>query len=384
MNWFKKRNEKISVTISGVNPQTDNEFKFYEFVSSEPANTLEAWYKKAKQENIRFKKEYEKAIKKKIKTGTFYNPINFRDYFGLDFDFIAIDFETANEKRISACALGIVFVKNNSIVNEEYYYIKPPKEQRFKPKHIRIHGITPEDVENSESFDYYWKNGIDEYFNNNLIVFHNASMDLSILRQLFELHKISDFDIDYLDTMNLASYCGMPKKLTELANVLDIEIIEHHNPVEDAKICAHIFANLSEMDFDYKKIIYKLSYQDYLSELKKVTQELNSMKETYEDCDEIVSKYLLKASELCEIIIPNNAFLFTGDLKIPRYEAQDRIKQLGGIIKNGISSKVNYVVLGSGYGWSKVEKIDKFNSEKGLNIKIINEEGFNEIMKNTL
>jgi len=212
INWFKNRNKKVSITVKGVNPQTENEFKFYDFVSKEPVFTLEEWYKETKRRNIPFKIEYENAIKQKIKTGEFHNPINFREYFGLDFDFIAIDFETANEKRISACALGIVFVKNDTIVNEEYYYIKPPQGQVFKPRYIDIHGITPEDVEDYDYFDHYWDGGLKDYFNNNLIIFHNASMDLSILRQLFELYKITDFDIDYLDTMNLASHLGMSKK----------------------------------------------------------------------------------------------------------------------------------------------------------------------------
>ena len=75
-------------------------------------------------------------------------------------------------------------------------------------------------------------------------------MDLSILRQLFELYKITDFDIDYLDTMNLASNLGLPKKIAELAEFLNLEITEHHNPVEDAKLCAHIFADLSDREFD--------------------------------------------------------------------------------------------------------------------------------------
>jgi DNA polymerase-3 subunit epsilon len=78
MNWFKNRNEKISVTVNGVHPQTDNEFKFYEFVSKEPVFTLTEWYKETKRKNIPFKSEYENAIKQKIKTGKFYNPINFR------------------------------------------------------------------------------------------------------------------------------------------------------------------------------------------------------------------------------------------------------------------------------------------------------------------
>lgn len=319
INWFKNRDRKISITVKGVNPQTDNEFKFYDFVSKEPDFTLKEWYKETKRRNIPFKIEYENAIKQKIKTGEFRNPINFREYFGLDFDFIAIDFETANEQRISACALGVVYIKNDTIVNEEYYYLKPPQGQDFKQRYIDIHGITPEDVEDYETFDYYWNSGLNDYFNNNLIIFHNASMDLSILRQLFELYKITDFDIDYLDTMHLASNLGLPKKIAELAEFLNIEINEHHNPVEDAKLCAHIFADLSDREFDYNKIIYKLVYQDTFSEIEKYHEMITSMKDTYENTDEIVSKYLISSEELKNLEIHQKGFLFTGDMKIPRY-----------------------------------------------------------------
>jgi DNA polymerase-3 subunit epsilon len=277
-----------------------------------------------------------------------------------------------------------VYVKNDTIVNEEHYYIKPPKGQDFKQRYIDIHGITPADVEDSENFDHYWMNGLNDYFNNNLIIFHNASMDLSILRQLFELYQISDFDIEYLDTMNLASYLGLPKKIIELAEILDIKVINHHNPVEDAKLCAHVFAELRDREFDCNKIKYKLSYQDTFVEIKQYAEILATLTDTYEDCDKIVSRYLVQPSQIRNVIIPQNAFLITGDLRIPRDEAQEIIKKLGGIVKNGISSKVNYVILGSGYGWSKIETVAKLNMEKNLDIKIINEEGFNELIKNAL
>ena len=45
-------------------------------------------------------------------------------------DFVAIDFETANEKRNSACSIGLTVVKNNKIVEEKYFLIKPC-EMRF-------------------------------------------------------------------------------------------------------------------------------------------------------------------------------------------------------------------------------------------------------------
>ncbi|MTL83710.1 DNA polymerase III subunit epsilon, partial [Turicibacter sanguinis] len=39
-------------------------------------------------------------------------------------NFIAIDFETANEKRDSACSIGLTVVKNNQIIEQKYYLIK--------------------------------------------------------------------------------------------------------------------------------------------------------------------------------------------------------------------------------------------------------------------
>ena len=56
-------------------------------------------------------------------------------------DFIAIDFEIANNKMSSACSLGMAFVDNYKIVDEKYFLIQPP-EMEFDPKMVEIHGIT--------------------------------------------------------------------------------------------------------------------------------------------------------------------------------------------------------------------------------------------------
>jgi len=41
-------------------------------------------------------------------------------------NFAAIDFETANGKRSSACSIGIVEVKGGKVVNKKHLLIKPP------------------------------------------------------------------------------------------------------------------------------------------------------------------------------------------------------------------------------------------------------------------
>ena len=67
-------------------------------------------------------------------------------------NFIAIDFETANEKRASACSLGMTIVKNGQVVDELYYLIKP-KELRFSPMNTWIHGLRANDVKNAKEFE---------------------------------------------------------------------------------------------------------------------------------------------------------------------------------------------------------------------------------------
>jgi DNA ligase (NAD+) len=63
--------------------------------------------------------------------------------------------------------------------------------------------------------------------------------------------------------------------------------------------------------------------------------------------------------------------LFTGTLiKLKRSEAEELVEQNGGQILSGVSSKLNYLVVGEDAG-SKLEKAKKINS-----IKIISEDQF--------
>ena len=56
-------------------------------------------------------------------------------------DFIAIDFETANDSRASICSVGIVIVEKG-VLKEEYIVIDPQDE--FMYFNTEIHGITEE------------------------------------------------------------------------------------------------------------------------------------------------------------------------------------------------------------------------------------------------
>lgn len=70
------------------------------------------------------------------------------------------------------------------------------------------------------------------------------------------------------------------------------------------------------------------------------------------------------------------SFLFTGTLsKLKRNDAEELVERNGGTILSGVSSKLNYLVVGEDAG-SKLEKAKKINS-----IKIISEDDFLNIIK---
>src|ERR687883_762318 len=67
--------------------------------------------------------------------------------------FAAIDFETADYGRDSACAVAVVRVEGQAIVDHACYYIRPPR------KHFLfsdLHGISWRDVVDAPTFRQLW------------------------------------------------------------------------------------------------------------------------------------------------------------------------------------------------------------------------------------
>jgi DNA polymerase-3 subunit epsilon len=70
-------------------------------------------------------------------------------------NFTAIDFETANNSRSSACALGAVKVENGVITERKEWLIRPePFEVGYYQ--FRVHGLSAELLEEQPTFDQVW------------------------------------------------------------------------------------------------------------------------------------------------------------------------------------------------------------------------------------
>ena len=156
-------------------------------------------------------------------------------------NFTVIDFETANSKRASACALGIVRVEHGEIVDKEAWLIKPD-DMRFDGMNIGIHGIRPEHVMNASEFDVLYQDIFENKLKNQLVVAHNASFDMSVLRKSLELYDMDFPTFDYLCTVKLAqkTWPNLDNhKLNTLSDFLGFKF-RHHDALEDCLACANV------------------------------------------------------------------------------------------------------------------------------------------------
>lgn len=155
-------------------------------------------------------------------------------------NFVAIDFETANRDRASACSVGLVRVAGGVIQDSAGWLIKPPQGTYFLRDFIAIHGITPSMVQNEPEFPALWPQ-MKRFIGNDLLVAHNAAFDMNVLRGLLERYSLVTPELYYLCSLATArrAWTFPSNKLNDLARELGL-VLNHHHADSDAKVCAEI------------------------------------------------------------------------------------------------------------------------------------------------
>ena len=158
--------------------------------------------------------------------------------------FVAIDFETANHSRDSACSIGIAIAEGGRIVALERRLIRPPTNEFF---FTNIHGLTWNEVRNEPSFAEVWKALRPVVAGADFIAAHNASFDESVLRACCATHRMRLPKQPFICTVKVArSVFGIyPTKLPDVCRHLQISL-SHHDAGSDAEACARIV--LAAMD----------------------------------------------------------------------------------------------------------------------------------------
>lgn len=161
-------------------------------------------------------------------------------------NFVAIDFETANRYRSSACSLAAVTVENGKIVKTAYSLIRPP-ELKFDYWNTRIHGIRAEDVADKPTFADLWEQ-IRPHLEEKTVIAHNAPFDISVLRNVLKAYDLPSPRFHHACTVEMARRVWPDRpsyKLSALADYFGISF-EHHHALHDAKVCAFLAIKAAE------------------------------------------------------------------------------------------------------------------------------------------
>lgn len=157
-------------------------------------------------------------------------------------DFCAIDFETANYPRASACAVALVRVRGGEILENLYTLIKPPEGMEILRSFTAIHGITNADVRNSPTFATVWP-AMREFIGEDFLVAHNAPFDRGVLIASLTHYGI-DFSVPRFECTVVASRRAWPElpnhRLDTVSRHLGLKL-KHHEALSDALACAGIW-----------------------------------------------------------------------------------------------------------------------------------------------
>lgn len=293
-------------------------------------------------------------------------------------DFVAIDFETANEERSSACALGLVEVRGGEIVDKKNWLVKPPQPY-FNPFNVSIHGITPSDVESEPDFAQLWPT-LSPYFQDRLLVAHHASFDIGVLRHVLAEYDLAHPDLSYFCSRILSRQLWKDRlsySLDSLARSLGIEFV-HHDAEEDARACA--------------EIIIRAGQEVEAQSMSELTEKLDLVDGRLYQNGHVpcTSRF----SGLCQLrprgrdFDPDHPFykktiVFTGKLEhAKRRDAMQRVVDAGGYCANSVTGRVDFLVAGTeastkqrGRLTSKIQKTQEL-IDIGFEIEVLREDDF--------
>lgn len=269
-------------------------------------------------------------------------------------DFVAMDFETANEKRASACAVALVFFKGGCISRQYKWLIRPPRHlDYFNPINSRIHGITNEDVVDKPRFDGVWQD-INGLLDQCIVVAHNASFDISVLRQSLDVYGLEHPNMEFVCTRNVAKKTWDKQagySLKNIASQLGYKF-HHHDPLDDAKICGRILVEACSHHgcSSIKQLARKIDmrtgrlYGDFYRPCS-VSNPFSSVRKRNHDTLKISDLIYKNAGG--SKVFKGKTLAFTGTLvSMTRQQAAQLVVNNAGSVSTTVTKRTNYLVMG--------------------------------------
>lgn len=291
--------------------------------------------------------------------------------------FVAIDFETANSFRGSACSVGLSRVVDGTITERAHWLMRPPAGYDvFDPRNVSIHRITEADVAHAPRFAELFIN-IMNFLGEDPLVAHNANFDVGVIRSGAEVSELAVPAFHYGCSLQLArrNYDLPSYALPNAAAAAGWQITDHHNAQADADACAAIVMDVCQKlqapDFPAalrtSELTLKLSpeYVPGESVFSKATRDAIATDGIY-DALRNVARRALPAPEWDlwpqegTNPAPNieadpdhplfgHHIVFTGGLHISRQEAKNLAAECGAQTGNRVINKTTILVIGDGF-----------------------------------
>ena len=265
-------------------------------------------------------------------------------------DFVAIDFETANEDRGSACEIGLVRFSNGQVVDRFQSLIY---QDYFSPFNVSLHGITERHVAQAPVFDEVWVEA-EAFIGEAPLLAHNAGFDISVLYRSLERKVIRNthsyfcsmvmsrrmLDISYFGLPGVTEYLGIDYPMNhradsdaeaagKVANALMVEksVDSLHHLAELLRVSP---GTLTSEGFSGSQYKGDLGGSGLSMTEKKRILEMVPESERYEDPD-----------------FAGKRIVFTGALMgMKRDDAELAVMKAGGMPTSSVSKKTNMLVFG--------------------------------------
>ena len=222
--------------------------------------------------------------------------------------FVAIDFETANDKYYSACSLGIVVFERQQPIERKTFLINPPT--KFDPINISIHGITEDMVKDAPTFDKVWPL-VYPYLTSFRVVMY-SDFDAKVLKSLIRKYDLkpigsSSICLDCFDVCQAArdTIVGLTNyKLPTVCQYLGIGGLNHHEAASDAEACGKIYCWLYNNSGKVINVTNDrpatYAQQDFIRNLGGVVPPVLSVREASMLIDKLIRENEIRREEECE------------------------------------------------------------------------------------
>ncbi len=264
-------------------------------------------------------------------------------------NFTAIDFETANPKRGSVCAIGMAKFRDGQLIDQYYQLVDPPSGLRdFSHWNVRVHGINAQHVVGMPTWSRVYPL-VEEFVGEDLLVAHNAPFDASVLIGACAEYQITPKQSPYLCTLELAR-AQLPLddfKLPTVAAALGIDLASHHHALDDAMatgwIAAHFLADVTQHDIDQNAAVHAVPV-DFLGQARKrrIGSSGSGRFSSFRP-----AAYVPNMEADPSHFFFGRKFVFTGDLEtLSRGEAAELVAARGGRITGSVSKMTAVLVVG--------------------------------------